>query len=325
MITLFFRKETEGFNSIEQVFNELIPFYENVFIRKMPKKQISLKNILINIHFSRKNTTDVNHIVGDINYIIFGLNKRNTILTIHDIESLTHGNFIKKHLLNLFWLWLPVRMTNYITVISETTKLKLANVTKINSQKIRIIHNPVSSRLKYVSKKFNSDNPVILHIGTKTNKNLERVIKALRNIPCYLFILGRLSEEQKRLLIGHSINYKSFFQLQFKQVIELYEQCDFLIFPSLYEGFGMPIIEAQAVGRPVMTSNISAMPEIAGDAAFFVDPYDITEIRNGVLSIISDAALREDLIRKGLENVKRFQAENIAKQYMELYNEILEQ
>ncbi|MCB0583153.1 MAG: glycosyltransferase, partial [Phaeodactylibacter sp.] len=91
---------------------------------------------------------------------------------------------------------------------------------------------------------------------------------------------------------------------------------------SEYEGFGMPILEAQATGRPVITSNICSMPEVAGRGAALVNPYDPAAKRAAIEQIIRNAGYREELIQEGRENVKRFNLEKIAGQYLELYREI---
>jgi glycosyltransferase involved in cell wall biosynthesis len=95
-----------------------------------------------------------------------------------------------------------------------------------------------------------------------------------------------------------------------------------VVFASLYEGFGLPILEAQAVGRPVITSNFGAMREAAGDGALFVDPYSVQEIRAAILRIKNEPALREELVRKGRENVERFRADAIALKYAEIYRAV---
>jgi glycosyltransferase involved in cell wall biosynthesis len=97
---------------------------------------------------------------------------------------------------------------------------------------------------------------------------------------------------------------------------------DIIALASSYEGFGMPILEGQAVGRPVITSNILSMPEVAGNAACLVDPYDPSSIRQGILKIIQDAAYRDELVRKGFANVKRFDPQVIALQYLDLYKKV---
>lgn len=101
-----------------------------------------------------------------------------------------------------------------------------------------------------------------------------------------------------------------------------YKQVDIRSLPTLYGGFGMPIIEGQAVGRVVLTSALNLMKEIGGDAALFVDPYSVNEIRQGFLTLINDDGLRNRLIVKGLHNVGRFRADKIANQYSMLYQKI---
>ena len=103
-----------------------------------------------------------------------------------------------------------------------------------------------------------------------------------------------------------------------------YEEADIVTLMSTLEGFGMPIVEAQAVGRVVVTSNVSSMPEVAGDGACLVDPLDVSAIRAGIRKVIDDDGYREDLVRRGFENVKRFDPERIAQQYLDLYRRIAE-
>lgn len=103
-----------------------------------------------------------------------------------------------------------------------------------------------------------------------------------------------------------------------------YAASDLLLFASTLEGFGMPILEAQTVGRPVVTSNLSSMPWVAGDAAVLVDPYSVESIRQGVRQVIGDRALRERLIQKGFENVRRFDAEYVAQEYVRIYEAVAE-
>ncbi len=102
----------------------------------------------------------------------------------------------------------------------------------------------------------------------------------------------------------HKIDYENFVNLKMKNYLKSIKRCDILFFASTYEGFGMPIVEANIVGRPVITSNFYSMPEVAGDSALIVDPYNIDEIRNGILKIINDDVNRNELIKKDLRILK---------------------
>ena len=102
----------------------------------------------------------------------------------------------------------------------------------------------------------------------------------------------------------------------------MYQSSNLVTSVSTYEGFGLPILEANAVGRPVITSNIASMPEVGGEAVYYVDPHNVDDIRKGILELIQNADLRDCLIKKGLENIKRFKPEVIAAQYCELYENI---
>jgi glycosyltransferase involved in cell wall biosynthesis len=97
-----------------------------------------------------------------------------------------------------------------------------------------------------------------------------------------------------------------------------------VLFASTYEGFGMPIVEANTVGRPVITSNLLSMPEVAGDAALIVNPYNVDEIRNGIIKIIEDDEYRNQLINNGFRNAERFSLRNISEEYLKLYNKMFD-
>jgi glycosyltransferase involved in cell wall biosynthesis len=105
-------------------------------------------------------------------------------------------------------------------------------------------------------------------------------------------------------------------------MVQSYVECDMLAFPSTYEGFGMPILEAQAVERPVVTSSVASMPEVAGEGACLVDPFDVASIRAGVLRVMHDAAYRQSLVVAGRRNCARFSPREIAEAYARVYREI---
>jgi len=118
------------------------------------------------------------------------------------------------------------------------------------------------------------------------------------------------------------IEYENLMGVSEQALVEQYRMCDLLLFASLYEGFGLPIIEAQAVGRPVITSDRWSMPEVAGGAALLVDPDKPGEIRTAVIEIMSNPSVRTELVNSGLKNCCRFAPGRIAEQYDAIYREL---
>jgi glycosyltransferase involved in cell wall biosynthesis len=266
---------------------------------------------------------DINHIVGDVHYLALGLKKKRTILTIADCVGLRFMTGFRRVFLLWFWLRLPVRWVAAITVISEFTRGEILNYTGCDPRIVHVISCAVSGDFLAWPKEFRAERPVILQVGTAPhNKNICRVAEALQGISCRLDIIGRLTDQQREVLEFNQIQYTEQWDLSDQQVIEKYRECDMVVFASIYEGFGMPIVEANATGRPVVTSNIGSMPEVAGDAACLVDPFDCASIREGIVRVIKDSDYRSLLITQGYENAKRFQAEVIAAQYAELYREV---
>lgn len=265
---------------------------------------------------------DVNHITGDVHYIDLLLQKNKTILTILDCVVLERLEGIKKKIFLFLWYWLPEKRSSYITVISQSAKIELLRYIKCNPDKIRVIHACIPDEFKPCHKLFNTAKPVLLQVGTRYNKNLVRVAEALQGIACQLRIIGVLDDQQLSALSAYHVEYSSVADISDEQIVKEYQESDMLIFVSTYEGFGMPIVEANAVGRPVLTSNILSMPEVAGNAACLVDPFDVNEIRNGLLHILNDEQYRSELVENGYLNAKRFESQNIAEQYAMLYSEI---
>lgn len=265
---------------------------------------------------------DVNHITGDVHFLAYLLRKKKTLLTIHDFVSVHRLKGWRRAMFLFFWYWLPIRRAAVVSVISESTKKDLLRHIKVDPRKVRVVYDCVSDDFKPVAGEFNAARPLVLLIGTKSNKNVERIAQALQGIPCQLRVIGNLHENQLTVLQRCGAEYSSMSMLLDAQVVEEYRRCDMLVFASTYEGFGLPIVEAQATGRPVVTSNTCSMPEVAGGAACLVDPFDVLSIRTGILKIINDPAYRDKLVRRGFENVERFRPGRIAAQYLEIYKEL---
>ena len=131
--------------------------------------------------------------------------------------------------------------------------------------------------------------------------------------------IGKINNALTSQLEEYSISYENKFNLSLEDLYEEYKKCDILTFVSTFEGFGMPIIEANCVERPVITGNITSMPEIAGNAACIVDPFDMSAIKKGIIKIIQDNDYRNELIENGRINKNRYSASAIAEMYFELY------
>ncbi|OQY75518.1 MAG: hypothetical protein B6D44_01230, partial [Ignavibacteriales bacterium UTCHB2] len=201
----------------------------------------------------------------------------------------------------------------------EATKKEILKYVNCDPEKIKVIHVSVSPIFHRVDKKFNKEKPAILQIGTAPNKNLNGLIDAVKGISCKLVIIGEPNENTLKKLNDYKIEYECLVNLTEEGLFEKYQACDLLFYASTYEGFGMPIVEANIVGRPVLTSNLYSMPEVAGDSALLVDPYKTEEIRNGIKIIIDDHAFRNELINRGYRNSERFTLSKLAQQYLSTY------
>ena len=290
----------------------------------MPRLSRGVVGRLINLVFTFRNRGDVNHVTGDVNYVALALPRNRTVLTVLDCQVLQRLGGWRRWVLAALWFKWPCRHVQYVTVISQATKDALVAETGICEQKVRVIPVAVSDAFVESPRRFNTQCPTILQLGTKANKNLPRLIEALQGIECRLHIIGPLDQHLRELLVRHAIDYRNSIGLDDQQIVDAYVDCDLVTLVSTCEGFGMPIVEAQSVLRPVVTSNCSSMPEVAGDGACLVDPLDVESIRRGVLRVIQDADYRERIIASGRENRLRFRPEVIAKQFDELYQELVE-
>jgi len=325
-ITFFQRKPRKINFSLEFIFDEVRKNIDNRYECKLKKAKFYsngfFKRILIAVDFLGSQG-DVNHVTGDINFSSILLKKRKTILTILDVGFMTTTSKFKREILKFFWITLPVKRAFYVTTISNSAKNEILQFTNCNPNKIRVIYVPISTTFKKVPKEFNTIEPIILQVGTKFNKNIDRLIEALKGLKCQLNIVGNLSEAQIKKLHKNNINFKNYVNLTNEEIVQKYIDCDILSFVSTYEGFGMPIVEANATGRVVITSNVLSMPEVAGNAAVLVDPYDIAAIRAAFDRVIIDKVFRRKLILNGFENCKRFGIDQIATEYVTLYKKVI--
>jgi glycosyltransferase involved in cell wall biosynthesis len=266
---------------------------------------------------------DVNHVTGDINYIGILLRKSRTVQTIHDCGHVERATGLRRALLRLLWISLPVSRCAVVTVVSEATRRDLLRHVPNHAGKIVVIPVAISERFKRTDRPFAKARPRILQVGTAPNKNISRLASALNGVDCFLDVVGRLRPEDEAALRREGVSFSCSWGLSSEAIVRKYEEADIVTLASTDEGFGMPILEGQAVGRPVVTGNVLSMPEVAGDAACLVDPYDVASIRSGILKVIQDDEYRRALVARGFENAKRFDAQRIALQYREVYAKVL--
>ncbi|MBS4044374.1 MAG: glycosyltransferase family 4 protein [Chitinophagaceae bacterium] len=289
-----------------------VSFFSNGFFKRLL--------IALEAFFNQK---DVNHITGDIHFANLFFKKKRSILTIHDCGALKNKTGWKKQIIKSFWFTLPAKKANYITVNSNFTKQDLLQYISFPEEKIKVIYIFVPQIHQAVPKIFNKAKPTILQLGTAQNKNIARTAQALQGINCRYVIVGTLDQATRNILIDNNIEFENITQaLTDSAIARLYQESDMVALVSTLEGFGMPIVEANTTGRVVITSNTSSMPEIAGNAACLVNPFDVEDIRRGFLKLIEDDAYRAQLITNGFENAKRFHQQTIAHQYFDLYRTV---
>ncbi len=323
-ITFYYREPRKTGVSIEGIFK---------LVKDCLKNEADIKEFYCEANLSRLQNTrkaeqfasDINHITGDVNFLAMGLKGRKNVLTVHDLghyDTLKKRSFIQHATYKLFWFKLPLKNVQIVTVVSKFTKNKLMEYFHFPEDKIRIIPNPVKPIFQFVPKGKLNAKPIVLMMGTGKHKNLDNLIEAVKLFDYHLDIIGWPSRDELERLKNYDISHTIYNNLNDEQVYERYIACDILFNASFYEGFGMPIIEAQAVGRPVVTSNIGAMKEVAGNTAMLVNPDKPEEIAEAFSKLVTDKAYYKELVARGRQNAAKYDYREIAKQYMEVYKSL---
>lgn len=318
-ITFFERKFNPDVISIEKLFNVIRENLKNKSIEiEVVNNPYDIKSIWKSVFFFKKRQGKINHISGDIHWASLLLDRRKLVLTIHDLVGLEDLKGIKRTLYYYIWMYFPIKKVKYITVISDKVKEDIIKLIPSSASKIRVIPNCVTIEIKPPIEK--NEIKRILIIGTRNNKNIERIIIALKGLDIELSIVGKLNDVQLSLLDNNKINFTNFININEKELIDLYDNSDILCFISIYEGFGLPILEAQARSCNVITSNISPMKEVAGNGAILVDPTNIEEIKMAVIDIMKNKQKRNILAQLGFENVQKYSPDIIINKYIEIYD-----
>ena len=263
---------------------------------------------------------------------LFGCKKIPMVLTIHDLvyrkmpETMKRSNWAMEKLL----LSASTRRADHIIAVSHATKQSLIEELKVPEHKISVIHSgyaePVSIDFPMRAK------PYILFLGTlEPRKNIERLIDAYLTLPHDLQAkydlvlaggLGWKSETLQAKIAAHSHNIDALGFVDDATAAGLMKQARCFAFPSLYEGFGLPILEAMCLDCPVLTSTDPACMEVSGDAALHIDPLSVGSTAQGLQKILEDGVLRETLIHKGRNNLQRFSWDVAAEQHLAVFQKV---
>lgn len=220
-----------------------------------------------------------------------------------------------------------IRNSDYVVCITENTKRDLLKfVPDIDPSKIRVIYNGVSNLYCPLEHKRDFHlGKFVLYVGWRESyKNFSLVVDSIKDLDFCLAIVGSPLSEEEVLILDDKLGrerYKSFVRISDNELNELYNSAYCFAYPSEYEGFGIPVLEAQKAGCPVIALNASSIPEIIGDTPLLLDSATVTEFKNKLV-LLEDDCLRERIVMAGFENVKRFSWERMGREYIELYNEI---
>jgi glycosyltransferase involved in cell wall biosynthesis len=278
-------------------------------------------------------------------YVLPPLVRCRSVVTIHDCIHLMFPQYLPGRLALTYArtsIRLAARRSTRVMTVSESSKRDILNFVDMPPEKVDVIYNAYDERFSIepreedvvrVRERYQLHDEFVLYAGNvKPHKNLERLITAFH------LVRKRGLDHLKLVLIGDEISkytalrravhrYQLHKYVRFlgylpeETLAVMYRLAGLFVFPSLYEGFGLPPLEAMASGTPVVTSNVSSLPEVAGDAAVLTDPYDPAAIADAMYRVLTDERLRSDLRRKGLERAKHFSWEKSVRRVRQIYGE----
>lgn len=302
----------------------------------------------------KKQNPDIFHIIDHSDgHLVRWLKRKSqaTVVTCHDLINLfqpenIYGRTALPFVSMAAWKYAIKGMekADHIITVSSHTANDVINNLKITAERITVVPDAVESIFRLLPqqevKLFREENGItsnklcLLNVGSNhPRKNISTILNVLKilvekGLPIYFWKTGAdFTPEQKTFIQAHSLeNYVAYLGKPDKnKLVQIYNAADILIAPSLYEGFGMTILEAMACGTPVITSNVTSLPEVAGNAAVLVDPMDVDAMVKAVCCIFENSAYRQSLIEAGLARVKPFTWENIAEQIAQIYEKFLNQ
>jgi glycosyltransferase involved in cell wall biosynthesis len=280
-------------------------------------------------------------------YVVPALTPCPYVVTIHDCIHLRFPQYLPNRLAPVYartMMTMAAARARRVLTVSNASKQDILHYLRVPAAKVEVIYNglderlatpPTGDDLARVRERYQLTGPYILYAGNiKPHKNVDRLIEA------YSILRRRGFEQVKLLIIGDQISkYPNLRRLvhrfQLHQHVRffgfvpdatlgaLYRMASAFVFPSLYEGFGLPPLEAMASGVPVITSNVSSLPEVVGDAALLIDPLDAGAIAEAIARVLSDDALSAELVRRGHERVRAFSWERSVARIREVYGELV--
>jgi glycosyltransferase involved in cell wall biosynthesis len=272
-----------------------------------------------------------------------------SVVTIHDCIHLRFPQYLPSRLGYAYaraQMWSATHRAARVITVSEASKRDILRYFRVAESRIDVIYNAIDERfwqepdtdeIDRVRQRYQLNAPFVLYAGNiKPHKNLERLIEAfhiLRQSPAFkdvqLLIIGdeiskyaTLRRAVHRHKLHKSVRFFGF--VPDRTLAALYRLANVFVFPSLYEGFGLPPLEAMASGTPVVTSNVSSLPEVVGDAAIMIDPYEPAAIADAIERVLTDDALRADLQRRGLARAREFSWERSISRVREIYDEVMQ-
>jgi glycosyltransferase involved in cell wall biosynthesis len=306
---------------------------------------ISFGNAVL-YRIARRLELDVIHALAGLPPFLFFGGRRHTVITIHDVFawSIPGYSSLLDTLIYRYWLPLIGKRADAIITVSTQSKQDILRYLAPPADRLHIIPYGVTGRFQpqpraqaraHVQQRFDLSQPYILYVGALTNrKNIARALEAFAlihsHIPDYQFVLAGprswkptpIEALIQQLCIADRVHWTG--PLTDTDLPALYTAAELFIFPSLYEGFGLPVIEAMACGTPVITSSVSSLPEVAGDAALLVDPYNIQSIADAMRQVIENPAVAMDLREKGLQRAGLFTWERAARETLAVYEGIMQ-
>ncbi len=265
-----------------------------------------------------------------------------TIVTIHDLIFLRYPEYFKpvdRMIYNLKFRH-ACRVANRIHAISEQTRQDIVRYFQIPEEKIEVVYQSVNpfffekadEEYKHeIREKYQLPEKFILTVGTvEPRKNLLTLLEAivLAKVDVPLVVVGKptvYKQKAEAYISEHKdlLNVIFLSGIENEELAAFYQMAIVTVYPSVFEGFGLPVAEAHACGCPVITSNTSSLPEAGGDAAMYIDPNKPEEIGQAIQSVLNDEELRDSMILKGIINARRFTPENFALKMNQLYKSVL--